>query len=155
MQRLFADAHRVTRKCLWWVVGGVGVGTTTHPATHSPTYQQKLTCNHPPTMQGLFDDAHRLTSKCWWWIVLVVVGATSPCTDRRTQYQPTHPPATHTHPATIQGFCADTHRLTVKTILRPNARTQKNRRTTNNAVAVRSLTTSRRLSRCSCPIYLS
>ena len=40
---------------------------------------------------------------------------TSPRNNRRTQQQPIHPP-THTsrsHPATIQGLCADAHRLTV------------------------------------------
>ena len=42
------------------VVGGVGGGKTTHPATHSPANQHPLTCTHPPTMQDLFADAHRL-----------------------------------------------------------------------------------------------
>ena len=47
----------------------------------------------------------------------VVVWPTNPRTNRRAQQQPTRPP-THTHPGTIQGFCADTHRLPVKAILR-------------------------------------
>ena len=56
----------------------------------------------------------------------------------RTQEQPAYPP-THTHPATIQGFFADTRRLTVKAILRlVMLEHRKNERTVNNAVALHS-----------------
>ena len=73
---------------------------------------------HPPTaIQGFRADAHGLTRK-----KLLVCGARS------------HPP-THTHLATVQGFFADTLRLTVKAILSLiMLEYRKNERTVNNAV---------------------
>ena len=55
-------------------------------------------------------------------MVLLLFGPTSQRTIRRTQ-QTTYAPTrthlrTHTHPATIQGFCADVLRLPVKAISR-------------------------------------
>ena len=75
--------------------------------------------------------------------------------DVRTQQQPNHPP-TNTHQATTQDFFADTHRLTVKAILTQNCwYTERiKEQPTQQLNAVRSLTTSRRLSRSSFPPFL-
>ena len=77
---------------------------------------------HTPTLQGFCTDTHRFTLKCWWSANGVGVGATN---------QPTHHPmhpanhlftnshsSTHTHPARMQGFCANVHRFTMEAIPR-------------------------------------
>ena len=87
---------------------------------------------HTPTLQGFCSDAHRFTLKCWSSMGGVGVGETNQPT-----HHPTHPanhlptnshPSTHTHPATMQGFCADVHRLTIEAIPRLLLEHNKNRR---------------------------
>ena len=91
------------------VVGGVGGGKTTHPVTQSPTNQHSPTCTPQPTHHARSlncdSDPHNNGE------------ATHPVTTHLPTNNP-YPP-TNTHPATIQGFCADTHRLTVKATLKP------------------------------------
>ena len=94
------------------------------PCHLTPTYSP------PATTQGFFADAHRFTVTAILGPMLEqkserttnAIGGKEKMSlpgDVRTQQQPTHPP-TNTHPATIQDFFADTHRLTVKAILTQN-----------------------------------
>ena len=97
---------------------------------------------HAPTLQGFYADAHRLTLKCWWSVGGVGVGGTNQPT-----HHPTHPanhlptnsyPSTHTHPATMQGFYADVHRLTMEAIPRLLLEHSTNIRTTDVAASCSS-----------------
>ena len=92
---------------------------------------------HTPTLQVFYADAHRFTLKCWWLVGGVGVGGTNQPTHRPTHpanYLPTHlHPSTDTHPATMQGFCADVHRLTMEAILRLLLEQSRTRRTADAA----------------------
>ena len=88
---------------------------------------------HTPTLQGFCSDAHRFTLIGWRLVGDVGVGGTNQPT-----HHPTYPanqlptsshPSTRTHPATMQGFCADVHRLTMEAISRLLLEHSKNRRT--------------------------
>ena len=119
--RFFADAHGLTRKCCWWVVLYAPTNpraTHTHPPAHS----------HLATTRVFFAETHRLTvtailehnsgtQKKWKRTANAVANKEMLLGDVRIHEQPTHPP-THTHPATLQGFLADTLRLTVKSMPR-------------------------------------
>ena len=77
---------------------------------------------HTPSLQGFCADANRFALKCWWLVGGVGVGGTNQPTHHATHpanQLPTnsHPP-THSHPATMQGFCADVHCLTMESIPR-------------------------------------
>ena len=77
-----------------------------------------LLVTHAPTFQWFCADTHRFTLRCWWLVALGGVGGTNQPT-----HHPTHPANrspinshsyTHTHPATMQSFCADVHRFTME-----------------------------------------
>ena len=74
------------------------------------------TFTHLLALQGFCADAYRFTLKCWLvaggWCV--GVGENNQSTYHRTHpvnHLPTNShPSSHTHPTTMQGFCADVHR---------------------------------------------
>ena len=84
---------------------------------------------HPPTLILLWSF---LCWRAWLNMEMLLVGGVVVLTQQISTYPPTH-----THPTTIQGFFADTNRLTMKSILRLMLAHRKNRRTAN---AVRTLT---------------
>ena len=130
-----ADAHGLTRKSCWWWCCTPPLTPPTHLPTHS----------RPATTQGFFADTHRLTVTPILGLILEhrnIERTANAVADMemllvgdvvRNQYQLTHP-STNIHPATIQSFFADTHRLTVKAILRLMLEHCKNKRTANNTV---------------------
>ena len=120
IQDFCADAHCLTRKC-WWRV----LYAPTNPLT---THTQPPTHSHLATTRVFFAETHRLTvtailehnsgtQKKWKRTANAVANKEMLLGDVRIHEQPTHPP-THTHPATLQGFLADTRRLTVKSMPR-------------------------------------
>ena len=86
----------------------------------TPGYCFFYLVTHTLTLQGFCADAHRFAPKCWWSVGSVGSGGINQPT-----HHPTHPanhlptnlhPSIHTHPATMQGFCADVHRVTMEAI---------------------------------------